>query len=194
MTRVFLMLMLFSAAAFGYCDLKVVILRDPTHPKPVDPKAETRVVVRKASGEELEPTRIRFGFAEFCDVGLGRFSVIVGSNRCGQVTVDRLFTGHETLTIKVYYEPCEGFPVFSGCKVLVRVKDDQGRAIPAAKFQFPKAAFVTDEYGRFRNQLDAGSRAVAVVSAEGFESKEVELFCAEKYQPIETSIQLSRVR
>ena len=136
------------------------------------------------------------GIANFCDIGWGTFSVIVGQEMCGQVEVKHLYISQSaTLQVPVLYKNCHGNLFDLACSVIFRIRDPADRPIPSAKIEIAGqsgSTFTPDVWGRTFFGVQFGRTADVKVTAEGYVSDERRVECARDKPHLEESIRLQQ--
>jgi hypothetical protein len=157
-----------AVSAEDFCDLRVLVRSADGRP------IEAPVIATGLDGRILARTSSFNGAAELCDVGIREFSVTVGSDKCGQVTIGRLrTTASQTLTLPVILEYCHMQIAFTSCQVLIRVRSGDkpvaGASLRVNGQDFP--GVLSDAMGRIRTALPIGSRNLLEVSAGGIQER-----------------------
>ena len=86
-------------------------------------------------------------------------SVVVGDDFCGQVTIGRIFIPEIRRPLHVVYQNCHAQFIWTGCYVLIRVRDELGRPVEGATalLQPVGRKTNTDRYGRLNTVLSWNS-------------------------------------
>ena len=153
-------------------------------------KAELVAELKTEAGEVVQRREVKDGGAEFCDLGFGRYSVVVeysgpGGN-CSPSGVESIKSRYgEERTVDVVMNPCrggDGEEFSTGCLFYVRVSDGEGRPIAGAMATPGGIAGATgeraDPYGRMLLALDPKDTIDFVFSAPGYASAMQSLHCA----------------
>lgn len=165
------------------CDLRV-ILRDYSG-RPTD----TQVAIVDMKGTELASVNSQKGIAEFCDLGMVTFNIIVGGDACGQVYVRRLSVRPGfTREVPIYFRNCHGFSILQGCEILLRVKDQHGAVVSGAVVSAGSLSLRTDRFGRVRIPVDTSSESYVTVTASGLARLHTALTCGKEYQLLERTL------
>ena len=177
---------LLSAVPVEFCALRVSVVDSTGAP------AYTDVKIQRTSGARLgaKMTDER-GVAEFCDLGLDLFDVIVGPPVCGQVTVKSIyFIWPRTRNLRVVYENCHTHGRLGGCQVLVYVRDSNGKPIEGALLKNGQTHLATDRYGRIFRWLSLGDTIRASVEKVGYSGAPIAIECNHTKPFIEQVIKL----
>ena len=153
------------------CDLRVLIRDYESRP------TEAAVAITDMQGKLLTETISKGGVAEFCDLGIAPFNVVVGLNVCGQVQVKWLsvYQG-QTLEVPVYMRPCHGW-VPRGCDFLIRLVDEQGTKLAAASLIIQHQVRLTDRFGRIRLSVGRGKELELIARYAGLREEHFSLAC-----------------
>jgi hypothetical protein len=175
------------------CDLKVVVSGYAGRPVRVD----VPVRVLGPNGQEIAKAHTTNGVAEFCDVGVQDFSLVVGNEMCGQVIIRLLHIRQRPHVIPVFYENCHAFRVPSGCQVLLRIQDPEGARLAGATAigSFLRTARQSDFYGRVELGLPhprGSTHYEVVVNKPGFRSDPVSIPCSRSDYEVEKTVILQR--
>ena len=181
--------LVYGARAQDVCALRVRVLDRAGRP------VEVNVSVTMDDGRSIGAKFAARGVAEFCDVGWGTFSVTVGGESCGQVTVKHLYIAwSSTLEVPVIYQNCHGFEASSGCLVLVRVHDSDGDPVQSAALlqDNGKPRYVTDKYGRAVFGMKYGTDTAVTVARSGYKAEMLKFSCTRQAPNLEETIQLRK--
>jgi hypothetical protein len=153
-------------------------------PLMIDSEAFERQVAKSVNGK-----------ARFCDVGLEKFSIVVGAP-CGRVTVSGLSASPpSTRVINVIYDQCwsdEPPPGGSGCMVLLRVKTEQGSALSGASLWVNKKRYPeSDRYGRMFLRIRYGESLEGAVKHDGYGDQNINIGCSTDEVRFERSVELT---
>jgi hypothetical protein len=177
-----------GALAQNICSLRVFVYDRAGMPE------DAPVSVTMDDGRFLGTRLTKTGVAEFCDVGWGTFSITIGPEMCGQVTVKHLYTSwNSTLEVPVIYENCHGFEAFSGCLVLVRVFDgDQTLSEALVRSDNSTSTSRTDRYGRTVFGMKYGTTTTTTVSHPEHKTQTLQISCTRDKPRIEQTIRLRK--
>jgi len=173
------------------CDLKVVLKDYQGRPVRFYPQVKAFGL----DGQQIAEAKVVDGVAEICDVGIKDFSLVVGNEMCGQVTVRLLHITKRPLVVPVFYENCHGFRVPTGCHVLLRIQGPDGSRLAGATVSTPglSGPRQSDAYGRVELYLpkpqNASHSQVSVVKPK-FRSQVVKIPCARGNVEIEQVVVL----
>jgi len=173
------------------CDLKVIVKDYQGRPVRFYPQVRALGL----DGHQIAEAKVLDGVAEICDVGIKDFSLVVGNEMCGQVTVRLLYIRKRPLVVPVFYENCHGFRVPTGCHVLLRIQSSDGSRLAGATVSTPvlRAPRQSDAYGRVELYLpkppDASHYQISVVKPN-FRSQVLTIPCARGDTEIEQSVVL----
>jgi hypothetical protein len=195
MIKISLVLLLSAFAqhlrAADFCAVRVTIST------PYSAPASTPVALIDADSHIVKKFDSINGVAEFCDFGFGEYSIRVGSDQCGQVTL-----GHIQLVyglpqhFSVVLNPClmgaDGGRYPPSCLVYFRVASSEGTGLGSAFITVAgdTRQFKADQYGRIFTGLRNGSSKDFTISADGFEDQIVPVSC-KSYETIEKAVSLS---
>jgi hypothetical protein len=189
-------LFMFLSTTLAYsqsaCALRVRVYGANLHP------TDATVGVRFDDGRSLAPRQTKNGVVEFCSIGWGTFSVIVGQEMCGQVEVKHLYIAEgDTLEVPVLYRNCHGMLIDSACSVIVRAQGPDGNDIPTAKITIagrPNSRYTPDEWGRIFFGIRFGETAAVTLSANGYGAEGREIGCTREKPRIEETFHLRPTR
>ena len=184
-----------AAAPFCAFDVRV---QDPSG----TPLANIPVVMYGHDKHLAMGTTDASGLTRFCDAPLQRVDFAVGVRECGVVFLKgAVYTWPETRHIYVTYDPShcsrELVPP-SSCEILLRVHDDEGRAIPDAQLVSgrglsQKVIAASDALGRIFRRLKSGERLDGVVEKGGLERARISEDCArDDERDVEVTVVLHR--
>jgi hypothetical protein len=174
-----------ASYAQTFCSVRVKV-ENPYDGRPV----RTEVELQEADGKvNWKPTNHE-GVAEFCDVGLGLFDIVVGGPVCGRVVIK---DWPSTLTMRVLYQNCHygGLILSGGCKLLLRVQGTQSRPIEQAIVNLDQIRRETDRFGRVFLILPDQRDVVVRIAADGYEPREMVIRCDGKRRQIEETVMLN---
>jgi hypothetical protein len=132
-----------------FCDVRVIV-------RGVDGGLMNAVPVKAVGpgGDILLTTLSVRGVAELCDIGPKEFTIIVGQELCGQVSLSRLKTGWpRTLVLPVILQNCHGNTLRNGCILLMHVVGTKGEPLEGATLAVdgkPYPVERSDQHGRLR--------------------------------------------
>jgi len=180
-----------------YCALRVHMER--MNGDPLDSPAGVPLsIIDSRTRAVLVSMKAKGGTAELCELSTDEpFDVAVGGDGCGQVVVKNLqLLWVNTVDIRVIYQPCfemgEELPWY-GCRVLVRIQDQDHKPITTAEVTRDESAYRVDSAGRWMTALHMDEAIRLQVSAPGFVPVERRLTCTGTSEPRQTlTIYLSK--
>ncbi len=179
--------------ASDYCAIRLTI-RD-VEGRSVD---DVPVTLKEKDGADLLKTHSRRGIAEFCDVGLGRFDIEIGTqSRCGDLVLKAVRTVlSQTTNLHAIYNLCEHDRWPSpNCLVLIRARDSRGAPIAglAIESDVMRPGQRTDRLGRVATVLARKERAKFKVAHPSYEATSFEIGCPAEPEEIEKTVILQEV-
>jgi hypothetical protein len=161
-----------SAAEPPYCAYEVRV----GHPSG-EPFAGVGVALILKGTEIAEARTDAKGVVRICDAPLASVDIVAGFDVCGSVGVrhvNPLWLQTRKIDITFDGESCHEFSSFpTVCHVLLRVVDDEGRALSGARFN----GMVSDVFGRLIASLDSLQRLAGFVAKEGYAPGRVSAEC-----------------
>jgi len=131
------------------------------------------------------------GLAKLCDSPLTAVDIGVGVDVCGSVLIrDLRATWPETQRVFVTYAEthCNHFVFDDQCQILLRIQDEDGKAIPEARLTGHHSpgggADVSDSLGRLYRLAKTGENVKGVISKEGRESVSISEKCTIRGEPV----------
>jgi hypothetical protein len=114
------------------------------------------------------------GVARICDSPLGAVDIAVGFDVCGSVLVkDIKATWPTTRPVLVTYveTSCDHFVFGDYCQILLRIHDEDGQPVAAARFQGRSSSVsgsdVSDNFGRIFRSIKTGEKLEGVITKDG---------------------------
>ena len=150
--------------------------------------AQVPVALHRQRGVVLaETTTDANGVARLCDAPLGAVEIVVGFDICGLVLVrDVKAEWPATRRVYVTYEkvPCPHFVYADTCLVLIRVRDERGEPLAAARIdrRAPTPGVgsgLSDAFGRLFLSVKRGEKVEGVITKEGYESGRFSEVCTD---------------
>jgi hypothetical protein len=180
----------FTMFAFGmplrgqttqYCAFEIKVVRlsgAPAQGIPVAIIHDRREVLDTCTDSE--------GIASLCDSPLGFVDIVVGFDKCGAVTLNRLRAQWPSpVRATVLYEDawCDHFAALPDrCQVLIRAKSSAGSAVAGARIERTNAGAAlpaSDALGRLFFSLKPGEAVEGFVAHSGFGRAAVSVRCTQ---------------
>ena len=156
--------------------------------------ANISVSLLNAQGVEVSKTEAHKGIAEFCDLGFGMHTIVVGRiGECGVVRLENIRVWQQVpQVLRVVMNTCGQDVTASGCIAYFRVSSASEK-ISQATVQAEDGAYDwrTDKYGRIWLGVARGGTASYSFTAKGFRRRTVTLKCDE-LKVIEMHVVLER--
>lgn len=173
----------------GATDCDIIVSLFDYSGKPTD----ARVSLVDATGSEAAFTNSVNGVAELCDAGVRPVTIVVGNDSCGRVSIHRIEANrYETKRVPVYYQNCHSFGIDTGCSIVLRVRDKDGRPMAGASVKFGRVVEKSDRLGRIHLSLLYGSSGEATVSKPGFRDNHLAVECSRGRERFEAGVKLER--
>jgi hypothetical protein len=149
------------------------------------PVAEVPVaLIRERKTTFSQTTTDANGMARLCDAPLENVDIFVGFDRCNSVLVGSLApTWPDTQRIFVTYVKtfCGFVTLKPDCQVLLRIQDEEGRAVAGARFDGKSSSSsgfdVSDVFGRLYRSLKTRDKLVGIVTRAGSQPARISVKC-----------------
>jgi hypothetical protein len=168
----------FASGPASYCAFEVKVSKPSGLPLPNVPVA----VIQKHESVFAQTTTDATGVARLCDAPLEVVDIHVGADICGSVLVRNLVpTWPERRLVYVTYveSPCDHFLITPRCRILLRIRDEDGRAISGALFEGGggDGQETSDVFGRLFRSIKRPGKLNGVVTKEGTEPARITAEC-----------------
>lgn len=157
------------------------------------------LALSNSEGKVVALSRTQDGQGEICDVGFGTHTLTIGRyEACHPVAIEGIrITGLQPLVFRVSLPFCmtSGDRVYVACFAHIRVADQTGKPIPAAKIDMDAhpGSIIADSYGRAMTHIDRDRLIRVRVTARGYSAAETAIDCM-KPVVVEKLITLQRLR
>lgn len=163
-----------SGMAADFCALNVVVTNSRSQP------VATPVQLLDSAGKLVYEGIAADGKARICDFGLGFHRLIVGSNKCGQVTIGKVYLQYGyPLHLKVVLNECFGEIMVLGCPVYLRVAPAGAKPFAEIGVRLKSGTIKTDRYGRLWFLLPRGEQEDVEIQLDGYQPVSRSFACPE---------------
>jgi hypothetical protein len=163
-----------------YCAFEVVV-RKPSGA--AAPNVPVTLVQRHEEMYSQANTDAR-GVARLCDAPLEAVDIAVGSDVCGLVEVHNLqptWPEIRRVYVTLVDAPCDHFGFPTTCRVLLRIRDEEGKPVRGARFvaKTPEGAgqSVSDVFGRVYRSLATQGKLEGEVTKQSYEPAHIAVEC-----------------